>query len=155
MTSESNAHQIISSSRDSEVPFTRPLQRVAYDLIPMEQGFIKHCWISHFACDFTTYHWEWTHRHKHQATDLGGMVDRAKNNSQQPISFLRTDSEKALRQAFEDLLGGNSIISEHTAPNNPAQNGKTERSGDVITTRARELVPICIIKSDGRQILCI
>ena len=104
----------------------------------MEQGFNNHCWISHFVCDYTGYHWEWTHRHKHEATRIcRRMVDLAKNHYKQPISFLRTDGERALGQAFEDLLSEHGIISERTAPYTPAQNGKTERSGGVITMKAR------------------
>ena len=38
----SKAHQIISRSSNPEIPSIRPLQRVAYNLIPIEQGFNNH-----------------------------------------------------------------------------------------------------------------
>ena len=66
------------------------------------------------------------------------MVDLAKNYYKQLISFLRTDGERALGQAFKDLLSEHSIISERTALYTPAQNGKTERSRGVITTKAED-----------------
>ena len=133
----SKAHQIISRNSDSEVPSARPLQRVAYDLIPMMQGFKGHCWISHFVCNSIGYHWEWTHTHKHEAVKIvARMVNLAGNHYKQPVSFLCTDCELSLGQAFEDLLSEHSIISERTTPYTPTPNGKTERSEGVITTKS-------------------
>ena len=134
----SKAHLIISRRSDNEVPSTRPLHRVAYDLIPMEQGYNGHAWISHFVCQNTYFHWLWTHRNKHEATNIvARMVNIAENQYQQRITFLRTDGEKSLGQAFENLLTEHGIQSERTAPYTPAQNGKSERSGGVIIQKAR------------------
>ena len=65
------------------------------------------------------------------------MVNIAENQYQQRITFLRTDGEKSLGQAFENLLTEHGIQSERTAPYTPAQNGKSERSGGVIIQKAR------------------
>ena len=134
----SKAHLIISRRSDNEVLSTRPLHRVAYDLIPIEQGYNGHTWISHFVCQNTYFYWLWTHRNKHEATNIvARMVNIAENQYQQRITFLRTDGEKSLGQAFENLLTEHGIQSERTAPYTPAQNGKSERSGGVIIQKAR------------------
>ena len=97
------------------------MHRVAYDLIPMEQAFNGHAWISHFVCDYTGYHWEWIHRFKHEATKLcGRMVDLAAKHYNPRICFFRSDGEKALGLAFENILSDNGIVSERTAPYTPA-----------------------------------
>ena len=134
----SKAHRVISRSSDSEVPATRPLQRIAYDLIYMDTAFNGHRYISHFVCMVTSYHWVWTHPLKSEAIKIFcRMVYLAEHHYGMPISFIRTDDEQALGKAFEDVCTEKGIISERTAPYTPAQNGKNERSGGVITTKAR------------------
>ncbi len=120
----SKAHQIVSRKSDNEIPATRPLQRVAYDLIPMIEGYNGHKWISHFVCQVTHYHWVWTHCTKGQATYIVTlMVNLAENQYQTSITFLRTDNEQSLGNAYTALLTQHGIQSERTAPYTPAQNG--------------------------------
>ena len=77
-----------SRKSDNEITATRPLQRVAYDLVPMREGYNGHQWISHFVCQVTHYHWIWTHRSKGQATYIVTlMVNLAEKQYQQSITF--------------------------------------------------------------------
>ena len=52
----SKAYRIISRSSDSEVPATRPLQRIAYNIIYMDTAFNSHSYISYFVYLLTSYH---------------------------------------------------------------------------------------------------
>ena len=75
---------------------------------------------------------------KHEATKIVvAIVNLAKIHYKQPISFLRTDCESSWGRAFENLLSEHGIVSEHTAPYTSTQNGKTERSGGVNTTKSQ------------------
>lgn len=65
------------------------------------------------------------------------MVNLAKNHYKQPISFLCTDCDPSIGRAFEDLLSEHGILSERTALYTPAQIGKIECSGEVMTTKSR------------------
>ena len=65
------------------------------------------------------------------------MINLAKHHYNMPISFIHTNDKQALGKAFEDIYTEEGIILERTAPYTPAQNGKTERSGRAITTKAR------------------
>ena len=62
---QSKAHKVISRDSGNEVEATRPLQRISYDLIPIEEGYNGDTWISHFVCQTTHFHWLWTHRNKY------------------------------------------------------------------------------------------
>ena len=64
------------------------------------------------------------------------MIDLAKHYSW-TISFIRSDDEQALGNAFKAILSENGIISKRTAPHTPDQNGKSERSRRSITIKAR------------------
>ena len=76
----SKAYQIISRRSDNEVLLIRLLYRVAYNLIPIEQGYNGHAWISHFVCQNTYFYWLWIHRNKHEATNIvTRMVNIAEN----------------------------------------------------------------------------
>ena len=120
------------------MPATRPLQRIAYDIIYIDIAFNGHRYISHFVCLVTSYHWVWTYALKSEATKIfRRMINLAKHHYNMPILFICTDDEQALGKAFKDTCTEEGIILERTAPYTPAQNSKTERSGGVITTKAR------------------
>ena len=134
----SKAHAIISRSSDHEIPSTKPCYRICYDLIPMAPAYNSDQWISHFICDYSGFHWVYTHRSKYEAIKyVQRMVDLAKNHHHMPISFIRLDGEPALGHAFDDLCNTNGIVIERTPPYTPSQNGKSERAGREITTKSR------------------
>ena len=56
-SSLSEAHQIISRKSDNKIPAERPLQRVAYSLILITEGYNGHQWISHFVYQENHYHY--------------------------------------------------------------------------------------------------
>src|SRR2546430_10095078 len=64
------AHEIISRRSDTENPADEPLERVAYDLIPMTRGYNGDKWVSHFYCTTTSSHFVYTHPRKGQATAI-------------------------------------------------------------------------------------
>ena len=103
------------------MPATRPLQRIAYDLIYMDTAFNGYRYISHFVCMVTSYHWVWTHPLKSEAIKIFcRMVYLAEYYYGMLISFICTDDEQALGKAFEDVCTEKGIISERTAPYTPA-----------------------------------
>jgi len=134
----SKAKKIISRRQDYEHEATNPLERIYYDLIPIDKGFNGHKWLSHFVCPITKYHWVWTHFTKGQATTMvERMIHLAKQQHGHPIKYLHSDSEPSLGDAFDALMGENGIIAEPTAPYTAEQNGLSERSGGVIMTKSR------------------
>ena len=136
----SKASRIISRRSTREHESTRPLQRLHYDLIQMDEASNGDCWASHFVCSYTSYHWLWTHRTKGQATSyIDRMIKLAINQYQRPIQYLHSDGEKALGDVFQQLIKNNGIVWEFTAPYTSDQNGLAERSGGVITTKARAM----------------
>ena len=134
------AKNIISRRPFQEHPTTKPLERVHYDLIQLDQAQNGDLWVSHFICVYTKFNWLWTHRKKSQATLF---VERIINLTiyyyGQRIRFLHSDGKRALGDIFNKLIKDNSIVWESTAPYIPNQNGLIERSGGVIITKARTI----------------
>ena len=104
----------------------------------MTEGHNGHKWISHFVCQWTHYHWVWTHRDKGEATHIITLiVNLTENHYEYHISFIRTNGEPALGRTFTALLTNHGIKHEETPYYTPEPNGQIERSGGVITQKAR------------------
>ena len=52
---------------------------------------------------------------------------------------MRLDGETSLGEIFENFVSEKGIKPERTAPDTPAQNGGSERSGRVIVTKGRTM----------------
>ena len=55
------------------------------------------------------------------------------------VRFVRLDGETSLGEIFENFVSEKGIKPERTAPDTPAQNGGSERSGRVIVTKGRTM----------------
>ena len=134
------ARHIVSRRLGNEEPASKPLGRIGYDLMPMDESFTDDRWVSHFRCFSTGMDFVYTHPRKNNAvpiiTDFLNMI-RTRYNAT-PL-FIRTDVEPTLGNLFKNLLKKEKITWEKTATYTPDQNGRTERAGGVLTLRARAL----------------
>ena len=134
------AKQVISRRTDHEEPTQGPFNRVSYDLIPMTEAYNRDKWISHFRCYQTGMNHIYTHPKKSDANDVVQeycqMIDNRYNAT---IRFFRSDGERTLGTRFDQLIQSRGMVSERTAPDTPAQNGHSERSGGVIISTARSM----------------
>jgi Reverse transcriptase (RNA-dependent DNA polymerase) len=137
---QSKARQVVSRRAGQEEPAGEPLERVGYDLIPVEPAYNRDKWVSHFRCFQTGADFVYTHPRKNDAVAvIKEFLNMAKTRYGATTRFIRTDDEPTLGKKYEDLLADQGITAERTAPYTSAQNGRTERAGGVLTLRARAL----------------
>lgn len=130
------AHKIISRRSTQSEPAEKPLERVAYDLIPMDIGYNGDKWVSHFYCFVTGMDFVYTHRKKSHAFDvIEEFLKMVKTRYNRTVRFIRTDGERTLGGRYDELTRG--ITTERSSPDTPEQNGAAERSGGVIIRKAR------------------
>ena len=70
---------------------------------------------------------------------IAAFLEKIKTQYDQTVRFFRMDDEPTLGGKFGALMDKYGITQERTAPYTPDQNGKTERSGGVLTRRARAM----------------
>ena len=106
----------------------------------MNRGYNGDRYISHFQCRQYLFNLVYTHPKKSDALHIIdkaiGTIEAQYNGK---IRFIRLDGETTLGHDFEDLITEKKIKAERTAPDTPAQNGSSERSGRVIITKARAM----------------
>jgi hypothetical protein len=134
------AHHVVSRRPGQSESANYPLGRVGFDLISMHRAYNGDQWVSHFTCFFTHMDFVWTHLRKNDALSvIKEFVKLALIRYEQTVRFIRIDDEQILGIEYGNFMKMRGISTERTAPYTPAQNGKTERSGGVLTMKSRAL----------------
>jgi len=137
----SKATEIV--SRRSEVEESEngvPFDRTTWDMIEMNTGYNGDRYISHFQCRQYLFNLVYTHRKKSDALQLfKKAINTIETQYNGKVRFVRLDGETSLGNAFEKLVIEKGIKPERTAPDTPAQNGGSERSGRVLLTKGRTM----------------
>jgi hypothetical protein len=109
-------------------------------MIPITTGYNGDRYISHFQCRQYLFNIVFTHRKKSDALQFfEKAINLIETQYNGKVRYMRLDGETSLGNAFETLVIGKGIKPERTAPDTPAQNGGSERSGRVIVTKARTM----------------
>lgn len=86
------AQQIISRCSATLEPATKPLERVVFDLIPLDAAYNDDRWVIHFKCYVTGMDFIYTHRKKSQAYGIvEEFLNMAKPRYNASVRFIRTD----------------------------------------------------------------
>jgi len=111
-----------------------------FDLIDMGKSYNGHKWVSHMGCSTSGFQLGVTHARK---DDSPGIIERTisfiKKHYNTKIRFFHLDGETSITDILEKKLANQGIKVERTAPDTPAQNGHSEKSGHLITIRARSM----------------
>ncbi|KAJ6114763.1 hypothetical protein N7486_000541 [Penicillium sp. IBT 16267x] len=115
--------------------------RVYFDLIQMTMGYNQHCWITHFYVEGIRFHWTMTHVSKNGCQDaIRSFIAFAIKWLQLPIRVWHSDNEKTVDDRIHKVLDDMGFVHTFTVPYSPEMNGPGERSGGVLTLRARALI---------------
>ena len=116
----------------------KPFERVAFDLIPMEEAYNSDKWISHLYCVLMKINLLDTHRSKGECNDvLEKFINTISTRFGHTVKFIKIDDKQSLGGRYRDFLATTGITSERTAPYSPQQNSSAKRSGGVLTIKAR------------------
>jgi hypothetical protein len=117
-----------------------PFDRTTWDMVELSTGYNGDRYMSHFQCRQYLFNLVYTHRQKSDALQFfEKAINTIETHYHGKIRYIRLDGETSLGNAFEALVIEKSIKPERTAPDTPAQNGGSERSGRVIITKARTM----------------
>jgi hypothetical protein len=106
----------------------------------LNRGYNGDQYVSHFQCRQYLFNLVYTHRHKSDATQLfKKAINTIEYQYNGKVRYIRLDGETSLGNNFETLVIEKGIKPERTAPDTPAQNGGSERSGRVIITKSRTM----------------
>jgi hypothetical protein len=135
------ATEVVSRRTGVEEPENgTPFDRVVWDMISLNEAYNGHRYVSHFQCRQTKFNMVYTHAKK---TDSLAFFEKTWNLIENvyggKVRFIRLDGETSLGELFERFVIARGVKAERSAPNTPAQNGGAERSGRVITTKARTM----------------
>lgn len=134
------AHNIISRSPDKSETSDKPFYRITYDLIDMSTAMNKDKWISHIACSTTGFQLIYSHATKGQAASiLMKAINTIETRYGAKVVFVRSDGEKALGKQWDDYCDAKGITFEPSAPDTPAQNGHSERLGNILLIKSRAM----------------
>ena len=131
----SKAHRIV--SRKPTERADTPFSRVHLDFMPYEPAYNKDQWVAHFLDDCTKMNFVYTLPAKRLFVDVIREFTQFVGLNYQPIKTLRIDNERSLGTNFDIFTQTKGIAVEYSAPYTPEQNGAAERSGGVITAKAR------------------
>ena len=132
------AHRIVSRSPYKAERSDKPFFRITYDLMQLDAGLNKHQWISHIACSEMDFQMVYTHQRKSEATaSLRKAIVTIRKRFNCEVAIIRSDGEKALGKEFTDICSKMGITWEPSAPDTPAQNGHSERKGNLLSLKAR------------------
>ena len=137
----SKATEIVSRRTDvEELENGIPFDRTTWDMIEMSKGHNGDRYVSHFQCRQYLFNLVFTHPKKSDAFQFfEKAINLIETQYNGKIRFVRLDGETSLGNAFEILVIEKGIKAERTAPDTPAQNGGSERSGRVLITKARTM----------------
>ncbi|KAJ5644256.1 uncharacterized protein N7484_006763 [Penicillium longicatenatum] len=107
----------------------------------MTMGYNQHCWITHFYVEGIRFHWSMTHTSKNGCQEaIQSFIAFAIKWLQLPIKVWHSDNEKTVDDRIHKLLDDMGFIHTFTVPYSLEMNGPGERSGGVLTLRARALI---------------
>jgi hypothetical protein len=137
----SKATEIVSRRVEVEEPENNvPFDRTTWDMIEMGKGYNGDRYVSHFQCRQYLFNLVYTHSRKSDALQFfEKAINTIENQYKGKVRYIRLDGETSLASEFEALVIEKGIKAERTAPNTPAQNGASERSGRVLITKARTM----------------
>jgi hypothetical protein len=127
-------------SRVSRERGKRPFENLHLDLIQNNMGYNYDNWATHLYCDYSGFHLMITTRSKSVQFDVIWMIKWIKNEFGVSIIRIHSDGERALGIEWDRFCENEAIQFTQTVPGHPEQNGFSERSGGVITTKARSLI---------------
>ena len=131
-------HKIISRRFTQSEPAEKPLQCVAYDLIPMDIDYNDDKWVSHFYCFVTDMDFVYTHCRKAYVYDvIKEFLKMVKTRYDLVVRFIRTDGERTLDDRYTELTCKYDITIERSIPDTPKQNNVVEHSRKVIIRKVR------------------
>ena len=92
------------------------------------------------AYDFTDFNMVWTHASKTEAPQiLSNAITMINTKYKFKVFYIRTNGKKALINSFKAVLVAKGITFEPSLPNTQAQNGYSERKGEILTTKTRTM----------------
>ena len=127
-------------SRRSPDPSQRPFQKVHFDIIHMKPAYNKDRYACHFVDDFSSYHKVYTYAEK-SAVNMAivWFIAWVQNKYNLTIEAFHTDGETSISDETINFIKRRGIEMRISAPYTPAQNGKAERAGGVISAAARTI----------------
>lgn len=132
------AHQII--SRHLTTRSTTLYERVHFDLVYHKEAYNAHRYMLHFYEESVHTHYVYTLARKKQiVSTIKGFVAYVERQYSCKVRIFRTDGETALGNYYDTWVLDEGIRIEPSPPYTKEQNGAAERSGGVITVRARAL----------------
>ena len=137
----SKATEIVSRRSEVEEPENGiPFDRTTWDMIEMNTAYNGDRYVSHFQCRQYLFNMVFTHPKK---SDAFKFFEKSLNfieiQYNGKVRYIRLDGETSLGNAFETLVIKKGIKAERTAPDTPAQNSSSERSGRVLITKSRTM----------------
>jgi hypothetical protein len=134
----SNAKQIV--SRRPADRATVPFGHVHIDLIQLHQAYNGDCWVLHFLNDYSRMNFIYTLLSEELASDtIQNFASFVFGQFGHRIRIFQTDHERSSIKDFKHRVARKGIGMELAATYTSAQNGATERSGGVLTAKARAL----------------
>jgi hypothetical protein len=133
-------------SRKPQQRGTEPFEQVHMDIIHFPQAFNHHRYAIHYYCDFTQYHQITTLPSKNEeilVRTIESFINRIEKQGFN-IRTIMMDVESGLQSRFNILVDKYGIIVKKSVPYDHQQNGKAERSGGMIITKAR-----CLLLESG------
>ena len=131
---------MISRLPGHEVPARAPLDRVSWDLIPLDEGLGGAGYVSHFKCTFTGFNHVYIQQDKSLTLSVvEKYLTLLANHHRVTPKFIRLDGETSLGAKFAALYNGKGMIIKRSAAATQAQNGHGERAGRSILTMARSM----------------
>ncbi|KAJ6111048.1 hypothetical protein N7486_003283 [Penicillium sp. IBT 16267x] len=110
-------------------------------LCEMTMGYNQHSWITHFYVEGIRFHWCMTHINKNGCQDaIRSFIAFAIKWLQLPIKVWHSDNEKTVDDRIHKILDDMGFVHTFTVPYSPEMNGPGERSGGMLTLRARALI---------------
>ncbi|CBF74296.1 uncharacterized protein ANIA_04289 [Aspergillus nidulans FGSC A4] len=120
---------------------TQAFERVHFDLIEFNKAWNGDRWCTHFYDEFTHMHFVYTHGKKNGCVDAAiHLVALIECQFGTKMKFYKSDNEQTLGGAFRTFTDLEGIIHEVSVVATPEQNGFAERSGGVLTSRARHMM---------------
>jgi hypothetical protein len=114
--------------------------QIFYDIVVMPIAYNKMQYFTHFYVSGIRFHWVYPHQFKNDAVvAIRHFLAFATKVLKLPIIAVHADNEQAVREDVEKELKREGFIITHTIPQHAEMNGPGERSGGVITMKARKL----------------
>jgi hypothetical protein len=118
----------------------RPFENLHLDLIQNNMGYNGDNWVTHLYCDYSHFHIIITTRSKSIQFEVIWVLKFIQKEFGVPVTRVYSDGEASLGDEWHKYCKSEDIQFFQTVPGTPEQNGFSERSGGVISGRARALI---------------